>query len=186
MLLPKLYFKWERWKYNKEFDVYVSTLGNVRDKNKQPIDFTINSSGYFTVRVKNRYQTVHRLVMLTFKPLKNKSDYKGMTVDHINSNKRCNELKNLEWVTKKENISRAVNKLQPNLKFYIYNSYGNRYKSCYDAATHFLKEQGLPSKGKDIQRAASAIGESISQNQKALGIYWYKRTSDGIIYTKAK
>ena len=31
MLLLKLHFKWERWKYNKEFDVYVSTLGNVNN-----------------------------------------------------------------------------------------------------------------------------------------------------------
>ena len=50
-------------------------------------------------------KSAHRLVLLTWKPIPNAED---LTVDHLDHNKRNNKLSNLEWVTQKENSSRAA------------------------------------------------------------------------------
>ena len=34
VILPKININIERWKYNKDYEIYVSTLGNFKDKNK--------------------------------------------------------------------------------------------------------------------------------------------------------
>lgn len=52
--------------------------------------------------------TVHRLLMLAFKYPK-LFNPKNMTIDHIDGDKRNNDLNNLEWVSATENIKRAVN-----------------------------------------------------------------------------
>ena len=49
--------------------------------------------------------SVHRLLMLTYNPIKNPDQ---MQVDHVDCNKLNNDLNNLEWVTKKENTHRAI------------------------------------------------------------------------------
>lgn len=105
-----LIFKLERWKFNKDYNVYVSSEGRVKNKNKQLLQPNVNSKGYLMYRVepssKKESKTVlaHRLVMTTFKPL---SSYKDMSVDHLDHNKRNNSLKNLEWVSVEENRRRA-------------------------------------------------------------------------------
>ena len=48
---------------------------------------------------------VHRLVLITFKPIKN---YEKYSVDHLDCNKTNNNLNNLEWVTSKENTHRVI------------------------------------------------------------------------------
>lgn len=101
-ILPKLNVSIERWKFNPEYKLYVSNMGNVRNKNKQPIKLKVNSSGYMMTSSR---VSVHRLVMQTWKPIENN---KNMTVDHLNHNKRDNRLTNLEWVTKAENQRRAT------------------------------------------------------------------------------
>ena len=107
-MLPKLHLKWERWKYNKTFEVYVSTLGNIRNKSKAPIEPKINDKGYMVVPVggsKPQFLRLHRLVLLTWRPT---PEAEFLTVDHKNHNKRDNSLENLEWVTLDENQKRAV------------------------------------------------------------------------------
>lgn len=106
-----LIFRIERWKFNKNYNVYVSSEGRVKNKNKQLLQPNTNSKGYLMYRVepndKKKSKTIlaHRLVMMTFKPL---SSYKEMSVDHLDHNKRNNSLRNLEWVTIKENQRRAA------------------------------------------------------------------------------
>ena len=51
------------------------------------------------------YKQAHRLVMLTFKPIPNAEGDLLLTIK--NHNKRCNELNNLEWITREENQKRA-------------------------------------------------------------------------------
>lgn len=66
--------------------------------------------GYKTVSLINdngKSQTffVHRLLMITFKPI---SNYEKFDVDHIDCDKTNNNLDNLEWVMSKENTHRAI------------------------------------------------------------------------------
>ena len=35
MLLPTISLKIERWKFNKDYGIYVSTLGNFKDRYKR-------------------------------------------------------------------------------------------------------------------------------------------------------
>lgn len=102
-MLPKLHIEIERWKYNKDYDLWVSTMGNIKDKDKKDIEFALGD-GYISVVVNRKIIPVHRLVMETYKP-NNWMDV--LTVDHLNHNKRDNRLCNLEWVTEKENKRRA-------------------------------------------------------------------------------
>lgn len=48
---------------------------------------------------------VHRILMKAFNPIDNPNDY---DIDHKNCNPGCYRLTNLEWVTRKENIRRAI------------------------------------------------------------------------------
>jgi hypothetical protein len=106
MIFPKITLRIERWKFNKEYGVYVSTLGNFKSKDKKDLRIKINSKGYCFVRTpayKNRI-LAHRLVMLTWRP---NLDAESLTVDHLDHNKRNNAVANLEWVTEAENLRRA-------------------------------------------------------------------------------
>ena len=104
IILPKLSFKIEKWKWNKEYRIYVSTLGHIKNEYKQNVPIKINQSGYCLAKTNCGYKLIHRLVMLTFKPIPNAED---LTVDHLNHNKRDNSVYNLEWVTQEENLKRA-------------------------------------------------------------------------------
>ena len=106
MILPKLTFKWERWKFNSDYGVYVSTLGHFKDRYKRDIPIKIDKKGYVMIKTEQGYRRAHRLVMLTWRPT---DDAENLTVDHLNHNKRDNSLANLEWVTEKENKLRARN-----------------------------------------------------------------------------
>ena len=110
IILPKLNFKIEKWKWNKEYRVYVSTLGHIKNEYKQNVPIKIKSNGYCNIKTNYGYKSVHRLVLLTFKPIPNAED---LTIDHLNHNKRDNSIYNLEWVTKEEN-ERRRNKYKNN------------------------------------------------------------------------
>lgn len=104
IILPKLNFKIEKWKWNKEYRVYVSTLGHIKNEYKQNVPVKINPAGYCMAKTECGNKLIHRLVMLTFKPIPNAEE---LTVDHLNHNKRDNSIYNLEWVTQEENLKRA-------------------------------------------------------------------------------
>jgi hypothetical protein len=53
---------------------------------------------------------LHRLIMITFKPIEGKvhyTDYSDMEVNHIDLNKLNNSLENLEWTTRAFNMEHA-------------------------------------------------------------------------------
>ena len=105
IMLPKLVMKWEKWKWNEEYGIFVSNFGHFRDKDKEPIPIKIiDSTGYVFVRTKHGSRPAHRLVMLTWKPIEDRENF---TVDHLDHNKRNNAVDNLEWVTAYENVERA-------------------------------------------------------------------------------
>lgn len=103
-ILPRFIFKIERWKWNKEYRVYVSTLGHFKDEHKRPLPVKVTVKGYLMVPTACGLKLVHRIVMLTWMPIPGAED---LTVDHLDHNKRNNAVANLEWVTEEENQRRA-------------------------------------------------------------------------------
>lgn len=101
-MIGKLHFHIERWKWNKEYQMYVSTDGNLKDAGKVDIKPYLNGGGYFYVETPVGRRSVHKIVAETWLGKK-----VGMTIDHKNSNKRDNSVRNLEWVSKEENWDRA-------------------------------------------------------------------------------
>lgn len=107
MIFPKLHIELERWKWNDEYGIWVSTFGNFKTDKKKNLKVKTNESGYLGVKSykTGKFILAHRLVMMTWRP---RADVNSMTVDHLDHNKRNNRLSNLEWVTEKENKRRAA------------------------------------------------------------------------------
>lgn len=95
-MLPNFHFSIERWRKNEEYGVWVSTHGRVRlIKNKEFLNIRINQDGYCMVFTDKGAQLVHRLVAYTWLGGKRNAKY---NIDHINSNKRDNSVRNLRWI----------------------------------------------------------------------------------------
>lgn len=108
-ILPTITINIERWKWNRKYRVFVSNRGRVRDINGKALKIKTTSTGYLAVRVATKKAMfVHRLVMETWYPISNPEE---MTVDHLDHNKRNNDIRNLEWVAEKENHKRAADDL---------------------------------------------------------------------------
>ena len=103
MIFPKIIVNFEKWRFNKEYGVYVSNQGKFKDRQKRIIPIKI-SKGYCVVKTEVGHVLAHRLVMKTWCPAPNSEE---LTVDHLNHNKRDNRVENLEWVTFEENLRRA-------------------------------------------------------------------------------
>lgn len=98
----------EKWIKIDDFDYYISSHGNVKNKHGKFKKLKMDKYGYLTVGLwKNgevKYFTVHRLVATYFvKNPKNKPQ-----VNHIDEDKTNNYYTNLEWVTAKENINHGT------------------------------------------------------------------------------
>jgi hypothetical protein len=104
IILPRFIFRVERWKWNKEYRIYVSNMGHFMDEHKKIIPVKINQNGYVLIKTTYGYESGHRLVMKTWRPT---SAMDKLTVDHLDHNKRNNSIDNLEWVTRAENMKRA-------------------------------------------------------------------------------
>lgn len=166
LMFPKLQFKLERWKWNKEYRVYVSTLGNFKDEHRNIIPVKVNVGGYVVVKTTYGFQKAHRLVMKTWKPC---PDMENLTVDHLDHNKRNNTIYNLEWVTKKENEDRAKadfiaeddnEDLKDN---YMVRTQDKAFASFEEAAEYIMKTKKMtrngdatPSRDRIINRIKSA------------------------------
>ena len=104
IILPRFIFRVERWKWNKEYRIYVSNMGHFMDEHKKIIPVKINQNGYVLIKTGYGYEIGHRLVMKTWRPT---TAMDKLTVDHLDHNKRNNSVENLEWVTRAENMKRA-------------------------------------------------------------------------------
>lgn len=105
-IMPRFFVNCERWKWNEDLRIYVSTHGHFKDEYKRNKPCKVKDN-YFWVNVDGKWLPAHRVVLLTWRPLPN--DGEPMTVDHLNSITRDNRLCNLEWVTREENLRRANN-----------------------------------------------------------------------------
>lgn len=175
IMLPKINLRVEKWKYNREYEVYVSTLGNFKKKNKKRLPICIGTDGYCRVRTSCGLIFCHRLVMLTFKPIPNAEN---LTVDHLNHNKRENTIYNLEWVTKYENLRRARADLiipQHNRdKNELAILAGQRVFENYNQAIDYCRSQmpkGTRAKAMD-ETIRHNIKHSIRTGKKYCGVVW--------------
>lgn len=104
----------EIWKDIINYENYeVSNSGKVRNKHTlkelKPVKTPV---GYYVVCLygsgKHKNELIHRLVANAFlKPSNEKKE-----VNHKNGNKQNNEVSNLEWVTREENMLHALNTLK--------------------------------------------------------------------------
>lgn len=114
-MLPRLSITIERWKYNSEYGVYVSNLGNIKSGKglfKKKLRYLVQK-GYEKIVINRKMIPVHRLVLSTWRPV---HIMDSLTVDHVNGNRRDNRLINLEWVSEQENLERAKNKERAHCK----------------------------------------------------------------------
>lgn len=112
MIFPTLHIEFEKWKFNKEYGVWVSNFGNFKDIHKRPIPKKVyQQNGYVAVKTKHGNRLAHRLVMYTWCPIE---DREAFTVDHLDHNKRNNRVDNLEWVSQAENLIRAQDDIVAN------------------------------------------------------------------------
>jgi hypothetical protein len=107
------------WKQIKNYNYEVSDDGQVRNKeSKKILTQRNNTQGYKIVDIqvekKNRTIAVHRLVAETFLGERHKQD-SNLQVDHIDRDKVNNNLKNLRWVTRSENIKNRNKILSVNI-----------------------------------------------------------------------
>lgn len=80
--------------------------------NKSTNKFLVGSISekYIQISHNNQFYKVHRLICFAFKRLDNKpnyEEYEGLTVNHIDGNPNNNQINNLEWNTKSENMIHA-------------------------------------------------------------------------------
>lgn len=96
--------------FNLKDYYYISNYGRVYSKFSDTlISLRNNAKGYKLVSLRTNTDSiksilVHRLLMVTFKPIENFELY---DVNHIDGIKYNNHIDNLEWVTRKENIIHA-------------------------------------------------------------------------------
>lgn len=104
-MFPNFHFSIERWKKNEEYGVWVSNYGRVKlINNRKYLEPRINKDGYLSVFTQQGVVAIHRLVAYTWLGGKRNAKY---TVDHINSNKRDNSVKNLRWIEEDINLAYA-------------------------------------------------------------------------------
>lgn len=167
-ILPTITINIERWKWNRKYRVFVSNRGRVKNIDGKVLKAKTTSTGYLAVKVATKKAMfIHRLVMETWHPIPNSEE---MTVDHLDHNKRNNDIRNLEWVTEKENRERAANdqliekevmlvkakELAQHKIYYIDCNSGIRFNSLNSYADYLYKTDKNISKNVQLTPAACA------------------------------
>ena len=167
-ILPSITINIERWKWNKKYQVFVSNRGRVKNVNGEILKPKTTQAGYLAVRVETKKaMSIHRLVMEMWRPI---SNFEEMTVDHLDHNKRNNDIRNLEWVTEEENHKRAVDdylvekeimlikdkELAQHKIYYIDCNSGIRFNSLNSYVDYLYKTDKSISKNEQLTPAACA------------------------------
>jgi len=89
------------WSYNKLKSGNAAGKGF---KRARWLASSLNSVGYPCVNLDGKTTPIHRLVASTY--IKNVNNYRH--VNHIDNNKKNNQVSNLEWCTQKHNVRHAI------------------------------------------------------------------------------
>ncbi len=109
----------------------ISEDGLVIGRSGKPLKAKISADGYLRVRLQDNWKNLHRLLAEAFIP--NPTNLE--TVNHKDGNKLNNNLQNLEWVSRQDNLYHAMDHyLHAWGRTKIKDSYGNIYKSQAEAA----------------------------------------------------
>ena len=98
-------------KYDLKFNYYVIETGKIySERTHKFLSIQLDKDGYEKVQLmcedgKRHRFSVHRLVMENLRPVE---DMEFLQVNHIDGNKRNNNINNLEWCTCEENIHHAA------------------------------------------------------------------------------
>lgn len=98
--------QWKRIPFNGIPSYYmISNTGKViNGKTNKELKPQLSKKGYLLVGIFNRNHYIHRLVAQMFIP----NPENKPQVNHINGDKFCNWIGNLEWSTARENIQHAI------------------------------------------------------------------------------
>ena len=162
-----VYNEYGRMRVINDFPNYsISNLGNVmNNKSNKMMKLNVKSGYYHVGLINNKNRSifkVHRLVALAFiENIENKPE-----VNHKDGNKLNNSVKNLEFVTNKEN---QIHKFQSGL--------GNNYTrkiGQYDLQENIVKEfPSIISAAKELKTSTSNIkGVLYKKRKTAVGFIW--------------
>ncbi len=99
----------EIWKTFPENSKYlISNYGNVKSITGRICTIKRKDSGYLYTSLSKKTYYIHRLVAITFIPNINMNQ---LQVNHINLNKSDNNISNLEWCTRSENMKHFTNSI---------------------------------------------------------------------------
>ena len=136
---------WEKWVPSVHPDYRVSNYGRVMHWRKRLVlKQHTNKGGYKCVSLAGQNYRVHRLVAMAFIP----NPENKPNINHIDGNKKNNNVDNLEWCTQQENIQHKIEVLGKTNKRYFkrcelyYN--GEFIKEFEDikAASKYASERG--------------------------------------------
>lgn len=171
LIFPKLCLTIEKWKWNSEYRVYVSNKGHFKNEHKQDLPIKVCNDGYCKVKTNCGFRNAHRIVMLTWKPI---PDAENLTVDHLDHNKRNNEVINLEWVTKAENLQRAaadlINITETVADNAVIKTGGLSFSSYTDAAIWARNHHGMTNI--ELNLVEQRIKKAIALNKMYCGRKW--------------
>jgi hypothetical protein len=141
----------EKWECIEGFpDYQISNLGRIksfkqcRGVNEKILKSLHSKYGYLQIcfctkgKIKKFY--IHRLMLQTFKPILNSELYQ---CNHIDGNKRNNDIDNLEWCTPSENNQHAYNTGLHKIKKGVDSPIFNRRHSMQSKEKMSLKRRGI-------------------------------------------
>ena len=91
----------EEFKTITDYENYkVSNLGNILNVKKNRLMTPVNNNSGYKIKLQGNTFLIHRLVALAFLPNPNNYD----VVTHLDNNLKNNNVNNLKWIDKKENL----------------------------------------------------------------------------------
>ena len=131
----------EIWKKIEGFEDYeVSNLGRVKSI-RCTLKHCVGKNGYASVNLQENTKTIHRLVASAFIP----NPENKRCVNHIDGNKKNNNVENLQWVTHKENTTHAIkNGLDPKRSYGVVQiNFNDEIVKTYSSLQAAKKDTGI-------------------------------------------